>query len=113
MNRYKWLAAAFAAMVLIEGWLFLGIEEIPREHGTDYLFFAKQKPTLRITYSNPAVCGECDVEPLSTLSTATQNEFSEFCQVRYGIDEIRVCHAIYEEVQRMARVHPARPNPAP
>jgi len=89
-------------MVIIGGWLFLGIEEIPREHGTDYLFFAKQKPTLRMTYSNPAVCGECDVEPLSTLSPADKNEFAEFCQVRYGIDEIRVCHAIYAEGQRMA-----------
>jgi hypothetical protein len=89
-------------MVLIEGWLFLAIEEIHREHGTDYLFFAKQKPTLRITYSNPAVCGECDVEPLSTLSPTDKNEFAEFCQVRYGIDDIRECHAIYAESQRMA-----------
>lgn len=99
MNR---LSLALSAILFMGVWLFLGIEEIHREHQTDYLFFVKQEPTFRVIYSNPADCGECDVKPLSTLGLAEQSEFRNFCNVRFGLEEIRECHAIFAESQRMA-----------
>ena len=84
------------------GWLFLGIEETPREHRTDYELFAKQIPSLQVIYRNPAVCGECDVEPFSTLSPETLDKLSGFCRVRFGLDNVQACYAVFEETQRMA-----------
>ncbi|MBH9578859.1 hypothetical protein [Inhella proteolytica] len=82
--------------------LILGIEETPREHGTEYELFVKQMPTLQVIYRNPAVCGECDVEPFASLTPPVKSEFAEFCRVRYGISEVRACYGIYLERQRIA-----------
>lgn len=101
VNRHKWLSGALGSLLFITVWLFLGIEEIPREHGTDYLLFAKQQPTLRVVYRNPAVCGECDVEPLSALSQAKLEAFADFCRIQFDLDEARTCHAVYAETQRI------------
>ena len=96
------LSITWASILLIAGWLFLGIEETPREHRTDYELFAKQIPSLQVIYRNPAVCGECDVEPFSTLSPETLDKLSGFCRVRFGLDNVQACYAVFEETQRMA-----------
>ena len=80
----------------------MGIEETPREDGTDYELFIKQVPTLRAVYRNPTVCGECDVGPFANLTPAVKSQFAEFCRVRFGISEVRACYGIYLERQRMA-----------
>lgn len=100
MNRFKCLS--LASIVIIGAWLFFGVEETPREHHTEYEFFAKQEPSFQVVFRNPAMCGECDTPPLSLLSAAQKADFSRFCRVRYGLDEIRMCHAIYAEWQRIA-----------
>lgn len=102
MNRFKCLSLALSSILIIGAWLFFGVEETPREHHTEYEFFAKQEPTFQVVFRNPAVCGECDTPPLSLLSAAQKADFARFCRVRYGLDEIRMCHAIYAEWQRMA-----------
>lgn len=100
--NHKRLSVGLVATLLFASWLFFGIEERPREHGTDYDFFAKQEPRFRVLYRNPAVCGECDVEPLATLTANQQAALADFCQVRFGLDNVRVCYAIFLEKQRMA-----------
>jgi hypothetical protein len=99
--NYKRLSLALGLFLVLLVWLFLGIEEIGREHTTDTEFFLKQRPDFRIVFRNPAVCGECDAEPFSTLDSATRAELRDFCQVRFGLEDVRICYAIYEEWQRM------------
>lgn len=84
--------------------LFVGIEEIPREHGTDYEFFTKQIPGFQLVYRNTVVCGACDVEPFETLSAHEKEKFAEFCLARFGLDDIGKCYAIFAEGQRQANV---------
>lgn len=85
----------------MEAWLLIGIEEIPREHRTDYEVFAKQQPTFAVMFRNPFICGECDTPPLSSLTPLNEIAFEKFCRVRYGLDKVRVCYAIYAEEQRI------------
>lgn len=109
MKRGPYLTLGLAALLLAGTWLTLGIEEIPREHGTDYEFFAKQTPTLQIVFRNPAVCGECDTPPLQALSSDVRQAFGAFCRARFGLDDVAECHAIYAQRQRAAnaRLAPA------
>lgn len=100
--NYKRLSVALSFSLFLVGWLFCGIEEQPHDDGTRYDFFAKQEPRLRVIYRNPAVCGECDVEPFSTLTASQQAAFVDFCRVRFGLDNVRACYAIFLEKQRMA-----------
>jgi hypothetical protein len=103
------LPIALVSLLIMTVWLFLGIEETPREHRTDYEFFTKQMPSFQVIYRNPAVCGECDVEPFSTLSPETLEKLSGFCRIRFGLDNVRACYAVFEETQRMATERQARP----
>lgn len=92
-----------AALFVAGAWAFLGVEEIPREHRTDYEFFTKQVPALQVIYRNPAVCGECDVEPFDTLGPDTKAALADFCRVRFGLDDVPACYAIFEARQRVAK----------
>lgn len=109
MKRRSFLTPGLLALLSVGAWLTLGIEEIPREHGTDYEFFAKQTPALQIVFRNPAVCGECDTPPLQALSAEVRQAFGAFCRVRFGLNDVAECHAIYAERQRAtsARLAPA------
>lgn len=98
---YKASFFIFGLFITTCFWLFFGIQEIPREHGTDYEFFAKQIPTTKMIYRNPAVCGECDAEPFATLRVETQTSLAEFCRVRFGLENVRECYAIFTEKQRI------------
>jgi hypothetical protein len=100
--NYKVLSLALGGGAFLLVWSYLGVERIEREHHTDYELFAKQTPGFQVIYKNAAVCGECDVEPLGELSPAEQAEFQSFCRVRFGLEEIRMCHAIFSERQQMA-----------
>lgn len=108
---YKRLSTALGATLTLVAWLFVGIEEQPRDDGTAYEFFAKQVPRWGVIYRNPAVCGECDVEPFSTLSASQQAAFADFCEVRFGLDDARACYAIFLERQRMANERRGREMP--
>lgn len=112
MQRHHWLSVTFGVVACIGIWLFLGIEVIHREHDTDVQFFAKQQPGLRVTYTNPVLCGECDVKPLDKLDQTQRAEFLTFCEVRFGLREIRQCYAIYAEAQRMVLEHWPAARPA-
>jgi hypothetical protein len=104
-RQYMGTTIAFGIFLCAVVYVFLGIEVHYREHHTDYTFFAKQTPGVRVMYTNPVQCGECDVKPLERLDEEQRAEFALFCRVRFGLDEIRQCHAIYAEAQRIAREH--------
>ncbi|MDR2853587.1 MAG: hypothetical protein LBV61_11140 [Burkholderiaceae bacterium] len=83
-------------------WLFTGIEEIGHEDTNIYEFFAKQTPSFKIIFKNAAHCGECDLRPWRLMSQAERVSFAEYCAVRFGLDQLRPCYAIFAEKQRMA-----------
>jgi hypothetical protein len=92
------------ALVAILGgllWLFAGVERIEREHTTDYHFFAKQSPSFQIVFENPAMCGECDLRPWDLLKPDERRRFAEYCAVRFGLNDLRPCYAIFETEQRV------------
>jgi len=94
-------------------WLISGIERIEREHATEYNFFLKQSLGLQVVFVNTIACGECDVAPLESLSKSRLEQFSQFCQARFGLAEVRLCYAIFREQQAMAteRMDAAVPRP--
>jgi hypothetical protein len=100
--KWKGVCIVIASIYPITAWLFLGIEEVHLEHRAEYRFFVKQSPTFQVIYRNPVVCGECDVEPYSAISTEQRAALSAFCRVRFGLDSPRVCYAMFEEEQRIA-----------
>lgn len=83
--------------------LLTGFETRHREHRTDYSFFIKQRPSPQIFFENPMVCGECDVEIYESLSLSRIEEIQTFCHQRFGLNNLRTCHAISAEKQRQAR----------
>lgn len=98
------LVASIALLPLIcAALLFTGIETHHREHGTDYTFFIKQQPSLQMFFNNPIVCGECDVEAYEKLPLSHIEEIRSYCRQRFGLSNLRMCHAIFAESQRQAR----------
>lgn len=112
MKRYQ-LMSVIGGALFMGAWLISGVERINREHATEYDFFLKQSPGLRIVFENTAACGECDVARLESLNGARLDEFQQFCQARFGLAEVRLCYAIFREQQAMAneRMNAAAPAP--
>lgn len=100
MRKFTLLAALALIPLLLTAALFTGIEVKYREHDTDYSFFVKQQPSLQLFFNNPIVCGECDVEVFEKLSVANIDEIRTYCRQRFGLDNLRMCHAIFAEHQR-------------
>ncbi len=100
MRKFTLLAALALTPLLLAVTLFSGIEVKYREHDTDYSFFVKQQPSLQLFFVNPIVCGECDVEAFEKLSLANIAEIRTYCRQRFGLDNLRTCHAIFAESQR-------------
>ena len=100
MRKFILLAALALTPLLLAATLFTGIEVKYREHDTDYSFFVKQQPSLQLFFNNPIVCGECDVEAFEKLSLANIDETRTYCRQRFGLDNLRMCHAIFAESQR-------------
>lgn len=103
MRKFVSLAALALTPLLLAAALFTGIEVKYREHDTDYSFFVKQQPSLQLFFVNPIVCGECDVEAFEKLSLAHIDKIRTFCRQRFGLDNLRMCHAIFAESQRQAQ----------
>jgi len=101
MKRYSAFSILGTTLFMC-AWLISGIERVEREHATEYNFFLKQSVGLQVVFVNPAACGECDVAPLESLSKSRLDQFSQFCQARFGLAEIRPCYAIFREQQAMA-----------
>lgn len=105
-KRLALLLGASLAMLL---WLFTGVELIHREHGVaDYEVFAKQWPGFKVVYENPAKCGECDVRPWSLMTPEDRAGFARYCTARFGLDDVRLCYALFQEQERLAG---GRPRP--
>lgn len=100
MRKFILLAALALTPLLLAAALFTGIEVKYGEHDTDYSFFVKQQPSLQLFFVNPIVCGECDVEAFEKLSVANIDEIRTYCRQRFGLDNLRMCHAIFAEHQR-------------
>ncbi len=96
--------------LLLAAALFTGIEVKYREHDTDYTFFVKQQPSLQLFFVNPIVCGECDVEAFEKLSLARIDDIRTYCRQRFGLDNLRMCHAIFAESQRQANSRMQNPD---
>lgn len=101
MSRY--IAATLAIALTLLLWLFTGVERSYREHGTDYELFVKQTPSFKIVFENPAWCGECDLRPWELMRPEDRRQFEKYCAVRFGLDDVRPCYALFEEEQRVAR----------
>jgi hypothetical protein len=94
------LAAAAILPVAIAAFLFVGLDRKIGEHDDSYALFMKQVPTLRTVYLNVADCGMCELVPrFEDFDEARRQSFAEYCVVRFGIQDIRVCHAIFRERQ--------------
>ncbi|MGU3577277.1 hypothetical protein ACLBWZ_17340 [Brucellaceae bacterium C25G] len=105
MKRYALIACSALLPLFITALLFTGIETQHREHNTDYIFFIKQQPSLQLFFVNPIACGECDIEIYEKLPLSRIEEIRNYCQQRFGLNELRMCHAIFAESQRQARVN--------
>ncbi len=88
--------------------MFSGLETQHREHNTDYKFFVKQEPSFQMFFINPFVCGECDVEIYEVSPLSRIQEIANYCRQRFGLSNLRMCHAIFAESQRQA--HSATQN---
>jgi hypothetical protein len=92
------IAAAGILPLAVAAFLFVGLDRKIGEHRDSYTLFLKQVPTLKTVYLNVADCGMCEVVPrFEGFSESQRQSFAEYCRVRFGIDDIRVCHAIFRE----------------
>lgn len=108
------IAVVLAGALVFVLWLFVGLERVAREHGElNYEPFFKQSPSFRTVLENTAQCGECDLRPWSVMDQEDRDRFADYCAVRFGLDQVRLCYAIFAEKQRMARERPLRADPAP
>jgi hypothetical protein len=102
--------ALVSVSLLLLVWLFVGIELVRDEHDMKYDVFAKQHPTLRMTFRNPVTCLVCDTKPYERLTPRERAEFGAFCRYRFGLEDPRDCYAIFAEQQR--RADQSSQNPA-
>lgn len=94
------MAASGILPLAIAAFLFVGLDRKIGEHDDNYAVFLKQVPTLKTAYLNVADCGMCEVVPrFEDFDEGRRESFAEYCEVRFGIDDIRVCHAIFRERQ--------------
>ena len=110
MKKFALLTAHSLTPLLLAAALFTGIEVRYREHDTDYTLFVKQQPSLQLFFVNPIVCGECDVEAFEKLSPARIDDIHTYCRQRFGLDNLRMCHAIFAESQRQANSRMQNPD---
>lgn len=103
MKKYALIACTALLLLLSTAYLFTGIETQHREHSTDYTFFIKQQPALQIFFNDPIACGECDVEIYEKLPLSRLEEIRNYCGQRFGLNNLRMCHAIFAESQRQTR----------
>lgn len=96
------VALALLPLIVLAA-LFTGIEAQQREHDTDYSFFIKQQTSFQLFFNNPIVCGECDVEAYEKLPLSHIEEIRTYCHQRFGLTNLRMCHAIFAESQRQVR----------
>ncbi|MGR6431746.1 hypothetical protein ACU5AY_12595 [Rhizobium sp. PAMB 3174] len=97
----KVIAAAAGLLMLTV--FFVGVELDRREHETRMIPFIKRTPSLQIMVRNPFACGECDVEIFEMEPAERIDEMREFCSARFGLHNLRACHAIFAEGQRQIR----------
>jgi len=83
---------AFAVVVL---WSFVGAERIIDDHevGTSWQIFIKHRPSLHLTFKNPAQKG-LEIVDYNALSSSDRASFLEFCNIRFGIIEPLQCQTI-------------------
>ncbi|WP_343808139.1 hypothetical protein [Paenochrobactrum glaciei] len=103
MKKYALITCTALLPLLNAAYLFTGIETQHREHSTNYTFFIKQRPSLQFFFDNPIACGECDVEIYEKLPLSRLEEIRNYCGQRFGLNNLRMCHAIFAESQRQTR----------
>ncbi|WP_284757598.1 hypothetical protein [Agrobacterium sp. fls2-241-TYG-188a] len=94
---------AAAAGLLMIAVFFVGVELDHREHETKMMPFIKQTPSPQVMFRNPFACGECDVEIFEMGAAERIDEMRKFCSARFGLNNLRACHAIFAERQRQVR----------
>lgn len=98
----KWRRFAAWAALLMGAWMLTGIEVVGLEHSNKYVPFIKARPSLQLLYRNPVMCGECNFRSYTTLDVAERETFEAFCRARFGLDDPRLCNAVFAEEQRIA-----------
>lgn len=102
-RRSSMIAAGGLLPLAAAAFLFVGLDRRIGEHRDSYTLFLKQVPTFKTVYLNVADCGYCEVVPrFEDFSERQRQSFAEYCNVRFGIDDIRICHAIFRERQTIA-----------
>lgn len=67
----------------------VGCDNEDREWGHE-MPFAKQSFTTQLWFTNPAANG-MDVRPYENLNEQERMEARRFCQIRYGLDDMKLC----------------------
>ncbi|WP_098497800.1 hypothetical protein [Collimonas sp. PA-H2] len=85
-----------AIPVVVLAWLFVGMDRYVGDHeaGSAWDPFIKHKPTITTFYKNPAQVG-LDMVPMETLDESGKKSLIEYCQVRYGTDDIKRCYEAF------------------
>ncbi len=99
-SRCVALSLGFILILLIL--LFTGVEYIAREHSENYELFVKNSASFNLIFKNTAMCGECDLRPWHLMDQKAKNGFAEYCAARFGLDDPKLCYAIFAEKQRLA-----------
>ncbi|WP_062114893.1 hypothetical protein [Collimonas pratensis] len=82
-----------AIPVVVLAWLFVGLGRYAGDHEVASAWdpFIKHKPTITTFYKNPAQVG-LDMVPIENLDASGKKSLIEYCQVRYGTDDIKHCY---------------------
>jgi hypothetical protein len=83
-------------LAIVLAWLFVGLDRYTGDHevGVQWDPFIKHKPTMTVYYKNPAQVG-LDMVPMDSLDDSGKKNLSEYCQVRYGTDDIKRCYELF------------------
>ncbi|TFW10188.1 hypothetical protein E4K72_02170 [Oxalobacteraceae bacterium OM1] len=81
-----------AIAVCMAAWLFVGFERYVGDHETGMFWepFLKRRPSLQMTFRNPAQ-SDLEILPPDSLGADTKAEFLEYCRVRFGLDDMAIC----------------------
>ena len=96
MKIKVFIALIILVVTLLVTYMFLGIEVTYREHDTEYSVFIKKQFSTDFLSTNTALCGECDLRPLSFMNKEDISRFASYCSAKYGEKDVQNCHKFFE-----------------
>lgn len=95
--RKNYLLLSGSLLVLVMAWLFIGLDRYVGDHevGTSWMPFFKSVPTTKVLFHNPAQHA-LDRQPFHSLDSDRQEQFMEYCRIRYGTRIAHDCEVLVE-----------------